>query len=489
MHVALISFLTNSLNTRTLSSYVKANGFQSTCLFCPVEFNDKNLDSLISILKQLNISLVGISTVTDDFQSAVLVTEKVKQSFDRPVIWGGAHVNVKPEESLQYADMICMGEGEEAFLELLQKRSESERPVTDIQNIWFNSGKGIVRNELRRLDENLDRFPHPDFDLDDMYVMTDTSFETLNATHINYEYSVMSSRGCPYSCTYCYNSYRRRQYMGKGRYLRTRNIEKVIEELSIAKTTFVGLKKINFMDDSFIARKKKDFELFKKLYRKKINLPFYALAEPMAFDFEKVRLLKECGLSELQVGIQSGSERMNRLEYNRKISNEKVLKMARFINEIGIGVVYDLIFNNPYESRDDLIETIDLLLQFPEPFSLQGYNLIFYPETQITDRALHDGNILIKEKSDDFSTIEGKGDSPIAMRGKSEVSSRFYEINYSSTEKEYYNSVISLMAYNHVPKFIIRFFRRSDSAIMSILLKLFNKSYITAHNLKRYVTG
>jgi len=488
MHVALISFLTNSLNTRTLSSYVKANGFKSTCLFCPVEFNDQNVTSLISVLKRLNISIVGISTVTDNFQSAVLVTEKVKQNFDLPVIWGGAHVNVKPEESLRYADMICMGEGEEAFLELLQNLSENKHLKTDIQNIWFNSSDGIVRNELRRLDENLDRFPHPDFDLNDMYVMNDTSFETLNETHINYEYSVMTSRGCPYSCTYCYNSYRRRQYKGKGRYLRTRHIEKVIEELSLAKRTFIGLKKINFMDDSFIARKMEDFELFKKLYLNKINLSFYALAEPMAFDFEKVKILKECGLSELQVGIQSGSARTNQLVYNRKISNEKVLKIARFINQMGIDVVYDLIFNNPYESREDLLETIDLLLQFPEPFSLQGYNLIFYPETQLTDRALQDGNILIKEKCEDFSTIEGKGDSPISMRGKSEVSSRFYEVNYNSKEKKYYNAVISLMAYNHVPKLIVRFFRMSDSAMMSILLKLFNRMYIIAHHLKQLVT-
>jgi anaerobic magnesium-protoporphyrin IX monomethyl ester cyclase len=435
----------------------------------------------------MEISLAGISTVTDDFPVAVSVTEKIKQTIGIPVIMGGAHVNVRPEESLKYADMICLGEGERAFLELLQKYSAKRHPDTDIQNIWFNTRDGVVRNELRRLDENLDRFPQPDFNLNDMYVMNESSFEKLNETHINFEYSVMTSRGCPYSCTYCYNSYRRRQYKGKGRYLRTRKIEKVIEELSIAKRTFKGLRKVNFMDDSFIARKMEDFEFFKNLYLEQINLPFFALAEPMAFDFEKVKILKNAGLSELQVGIQSGSERTNQQDYKRTMSNERVLKIARFINQLKIDVIYDLIFNNPYESREDLIETVDLLLKFPKPFSLQGYNLIFYPETQITDRALRDGNILVKEKCEDFSTIEGKGDSPITAGGQSKISSRFYTVNYNSGDKDYYNSVISLMAYNHVPKFIIRFFRLSDKGFMPVLLRLFYKSYNFAHDFKQFL--
>lgn len=490
MHIALISFLTNSLSTRTLSSHIKRNGFKSTCLFCQEEFNQTNLEALISLLKKLNISMVGISTVTDDFKKAVHLTAEIKKYLKIPVIWGGSHVNVRPEESLGYADIICMGEGEDALLDLLRNWSQQKHDEYRINNIWFNTPNGIVRNELRCLEEDIDRYPMPDFDVESMLVMDATSFKTIGEKHLNYEYSVMSSRGCPYSCTYCYNSYRRRQYKGKGKYLRTRKIEKVIEELALARKKFPGIRKINFMDDSFIARKVDDFKLFKQLYTEQINLPFYALAEPMAFDFRKVSLLADCGLSELQIGIQSGSERTNNEVYKRKISNEKVLKIAQFVHEKKISVVYDLIFNNPYESTSDLKDTIDLLLKFPQPFSLQGYNLIFYPETRLTDMALNDGKIEVRENEDaNFDTIESKCDSPIAMRGKGKTSSRFYNIHFDSKEKEYFNSVISLFAYNHVPRFVIKFFRTSDKPLMQALLEAFNKLYHAAHFLKQGFRG
>jgi len=487
LHLGLVSFLINSLNTRLLSSYLKENAYDVSCFFCEGLFNDHNLKELIEIIYKKNISLVGVSLVTDDYQSAVRITQEIKEKLGIPVIWGGAHVNVMSEESLNHADMICLGEGEEALLKLVRNMSAHEKVDTTIKNIWFNTDSGIVRNEICDLEENLDKYPFPDFDLNSMYVKNETGFEKISEKHLNGEYCIMTSRGCPYRCTYCYNNYRWRQYKGKGKYLRTRSIEKVIEELSIAKSTFNGLRKIKFMDDSFIARKNDDFQKFKVLYSENIDLPFYALAEPMAFNFEKVRLLKECGLSELQVGIQSGSERTNREEYKRKISNQKVLQMAQSINDLGINVVYDLIFNNPYETRKDLIETIDFLMKFPEPFSLQGYNLIFYPGTEITDRALKDGHISINEAGNDFSTIEGKEDSPISMRGKSEVSGRFYKVNFNSMEKEYYNSVISLMAYNHVPRFIIRFFRISDKRFMLMLLRFFNRIYSMAHDLKQSI--
>jgi len=486
-HIGLVSFVRNSLNTRLLSSYLKENGHDASCFFCEGTFNDNQLKELIKLIDRKKISIIGVSLVTDDYQSAVRITHEVKEQLHIPVIWGGAHVNVMPEEALKHADMICLGEGEEGLLELVHNLSSQDAVDTSIKNIWFNTGLGIIRNEIRNLEEDLDKYPFPDFDLDSMYVMNENGFEKLNEKHLNGEYSIMTSRGCPYGCTYCYNNYRRRQYKNKGKYLRTRNIEKVIEELLIANRTFKGLRKIKFMDDSFIARKMQDFIKFKELYSQHVGLPFYSLAEPMAFDYQKVKLLRECGLSDLQVGIQSGSERTNRNDYKRKVPNQKVLQMAKSINALGINVVYDLIFNNPYETREDLVETIDFLLKFPEPFALQGYNLIFYPGTEITERALKDGHISQNEIVNDFSTIEGKEDSPISMRGQSKISGRFYKVNYSSSGKEYYNSVISLMAYNHVPRFIIRFFRMSDNPIMLLLLKLFNRLYNFAHDLKQAI--
>jgi radical SAM superfamily enzyme YgiQ (UPF0313 family) len=485
-HVALISFLTNSINTRSLSSYLKKNGHDVICFFCPVAFNQKNLNELTDLLKTNDIGLVGISLVTDDYCSAVLVTGEIKRKLNVPVIWGGAHVNVKPEECLQHADMICLGEGEEALLDLVENNSEGEFDMST-KNVWLNTENGIVRNELRNLEENLDKYPFPDFDLTTQFVMNEKGFENLTEEHFNGEYSIMTSRGCPYSCHYCYNSYRRKQYKGKGKYLRKRSIENIIDELVIATTNFKNLRIINFWDDSFVTRSIEEFAKFKDLYKARVRLPFFALIEPMAFDYNKIAILKEAGLSGLQVGIQSGSQRVNKLVYNRPVLNKKILEIANFINKIGINVKYDIIFNNPYEISEDVADTVKLLLKFPRPFILQGYNLIFYPETVLTDKALHDNYILNKSGTNDFSTIQSKNDSPLATFGNSAVSNRFFLINYRSDEKKYYNSLISLIASMHVPKAIIKFFARSEYTYKRSMLKIFIAIYTFVAGLKHKV--
>lgn len=481
---ALISFLSNSINTRSLSAYLKQNGFAVTCYFCPEEFNAVNLQVLIGLLKEKQTTFVGISLVTDNYAAAVRVTQAIRDELGIPVLWGGAHVNIRPEESLRHADMICVGEGEDAVLELHRKMAAGALS-TDVRNVWFRTANGIIRNELRPLEENLDKYPFPDFDLSSQVFLTLSGYEPVDEKHFNDEYSIMTSRGCPYSCRYCYNSYRRKQYDGKGKYLRARSIENVIAELVQAKRRFKHLRRINFWDDSFVARRTEDFIRFKELYREQVGLPFFALIEPMAFNEEKIAILKEAGLAELQIGVQTGSERVNREVYNRPVSNQKVIDVARAVNRMGIKATYDFIFNNPYETLEDIQETIRMLLQFPRPVHLQGYNLIFYPGTDITDKALKDGYISLKPELDDFSTIQGRKDSPTAMLGKTEVSGRLYTINYNSGNKEYLNAVISLFIRRHIPHGVVRYFARGETPFRKALLKAMVSLYLAAVRVKR----
>lgn len=169
------------------------------------------------------------------------------------------------------------------------------------------------------------------------------------------------------------------------------------------------------------------------------------------------------------------------------MSNQRVIEVARQISELGIDVIYDVIFNNPYENPDDVAQTVNLFLQFPKPVILQGFNLIFYPGTEITDRALKDGYISVKEMVEDYSTIEGAKDSPTSMKGKSLISDRFYSIHYSSEKKEYWNTVLSLFAFLHVPAGLLHFFGKSETPMKKFFLSLFLQLYTFAHTLKSMV--
>ena len=488
--IALISFIMDSISIQVLASHLKMNGYDTILIFCPSMFNERNSKGLIELLKGKDVSLIGISVFTNNYGSAVTATRLIKEGMHLPVVWGGPHVNVRPEECLSHADMICMGEGEEALLELAESVLRRKDQNTAIKNIWFKTNNIIIRNELRDLEGNLDKYPFPDCDLDVQYLMNQNGIiKWRDKFSQREEYSILTSRGCSFGCAYCYNNYRRMQYQGKGEYLRMRSVENVIQELAQAKKLFINLKFILFWDDNFIARDLASIRQFRDLYTSMIGgIPFYILSDPRSFDSEKIKLLRECGLKRIQIGIQSGSERINADIYHRIVSNQKILKMAHCFHQLGIEVVYDLIFNNPYETRDDIIKTIHLLLKLPRPFFIQGYNIIFFPGTDITHLAIRDGFISLKTNIDDFSKIEGHYDSPISAKGKDVFNTRFYTINFDVREKKYWNQIISMFEFRFIPKFIvyplIRFFVQSDSFYKRWLLNEIIEFYLLLSKIR-----
>lgn len=491
VHTALISFVVNSITIRMLSSYLKMNGYDTACFFCPGIFNEENSKELIKILKEKKTSLVGISVLTDYYYAAVSVTKLIKKNIGIPVIWGGAHVDVRPEECLRHADIICMGEGEEALLELAGNLSLRRQLNTDIKNICFKTENGIIRNDLRNIEENLDKYPFPDYAPDTQYLMNERGFDKWREEFLQKQYHIMTSRGCPYNCAYCYNNYRRKQYQGKGKYLRMRSVENVIQELIQAKKIYKDLQSILFLDDNFLNRSLAELDRFKELYLKKVNgIPFYLLTDPRLFDEKKIKILRDCGLHKMQIGIQSGSEWLNKEVYNRPVFNKEILEMARCINQLGIKVVYDIIFNNPYETRDDIIRTVELLLKLSGPFSVQGYNLIFYPGTDITNKALKDGYISLKRDKDDFSTIQGTYNSPLHMTRKDVFSSRFYSISFNTRGKKYWNQLIFMLKFRHIPdsliRFLIRFFLKSDTFYKKAALNGIISFYLICRSIRNW---
>ena len=134
---------------------------------------------------------------------------------------------------------------------------------------------------------------------------------------------------------------------------------------------------------------------FARRYAQEVGLPFRCLASPLAITAEKLALLTGVGLRGLQIGVQSGSERTRRL-YQREGSSEAVIKagqiLARFIPPLE-PPKYDIILDNPYETLEDLQDTLHLLMRIPPPFQVQPFSLVFIPGTDLHTRAVKDGLI------------------------------------------------------------------------------------------------
>ena len=410
---------------RSLAAYLKSRGVPTRQIFLPdavaelEDFSGRFYRYDPAVLDRVAVlcadaDLVGISLFTMYFERVADLTAKLKERIRAPVLWGGIHPTVKPGECLRHADMICVGEGEEALYDLVRRMGEG-LPAGDVPNIWVRRDGEIVRNNLRPLIQDLDNLPFPDYELEDDYVMIagegrvermdrelleeflGSSPMALNARTVPYQ--TMATRGCPHSCTYCCNHLLRKLYGGQ-RYLRRRSPENIVSELSEVVRRYPFIKRITFSDDSFFAAGEEAIAEFAGLYRKKVGLPFFCLGSPLTITAGKLEHLAAAGMVELQMGIQSASERTLQL-YNRRIPVDLTEKAAVLINRHRKTVmpIYDFLLDNPYEDTRDVVETLRFALKLPRPYVLQPFSLVLFPGTVLYDRARADG-ILADEKVD-----------------------------------------------------------------------------------------
>lgn len=307
------------------------------------------------------------------------------------VVWGGSHPTVAPEDAGGYADAVCVGEGEGAILDLID-RLEGGGYIGGIPNVWALRAGEREPNPMRPLIPDLDVLPFPWWESSGcLYVEDDSICDTLPADAVT-SHDVMTSRGCFYRCSYCIHSKLFEMSKGLGQYVRRRSPETVVAELEYNILHFPQANRVRFWDEVFTFSPKW-IERFVELYRERIGLPFfcYTTAGLTNSRPEILVRLASAGLRYISMGIQSGSERVRRDVYERPSSNEALREAAHRFRELGLFAEYDLIIDNPFETEEDHASSLDFLLSLPRPFRLFQHSLTFFPHYTITDRALAEG--------------------------------------------------------------------------------------------------
>lgn len=424
MKVTLISPYPDitAFGIRTISAYLKSHGHETQLIFIPdpygenllfglQRYDDRALDGLIQLCKDSD--LIGITLMTNFYEGAVQITNKLKSGLKAPVIWGGIHPTIRPEESLEHADIVCVGDGEDAVLELAEKIEKGES-YQNVKNLWFKKDGSLIKNPPRELSHNLDIYPMPDYSTDDSHIMYEGRIQPLNydLTRLFLEkgaisqhlkkvgYQTMTGRGCPHKCTYCINDTLKKMYNNEN-YLRWRSTTQVIDELIWVKENLPYVGFIWISDDAFFARPKKNLEEFCKEYKEKINLPFSCLASPMTVSEEKMEMLVDAGLVYLQMGVETGSAKIQVLFNRKQMDKERLMKAFNIINKYKDQMLppsYDFILDVPYETDDDRIESLRLIAQIPKPFNLGLFSLVLYPGTKLYEMATNDGMIRDEKK-------------------------------------------------------------------------------------------
>src|SRR3990172_7602378 len=104
---------------------------------CHTDVSQEDVDVLLGELEKQNPALIGIGLKSSHFPDAKRITAAIKARFNVPVVWGGDHPTIDPENCIRHTDMVCVGEGFDTLLELTQRMAQG-KPYEDIQNLWLN---------------------------------------------------------------------------------------------------------------------------------------------------------------------------------------------------------------------------------------------------------------------------------------------------------------------------------------------------------------
>ncbi len=290
--------------------------------------------------------VVGISGLSVEVGSTLKIIKICKEyNRDCKVIWGGLHASFMPDDCIKNEDVdfVVVGEGEETVLDLCQTLQSNGKSLHDVRGILFKENGKVVHTPTRGLAPDLNDLPIPARDL----ILYPESF---NHTSMG---SMIASRGCPWRCTFCSS----RNFWDQK--LRFRDAESVIGEIKLLNEKY-NTNYIMFWDDSFTIHRKVIKKYCEGILDAGLKISWRTATRADLIDEEMLGLMKKAGCIKLEIGIESGSERI-RKEIKKDVSNEQIRKAFRMINKAGISTGAFFMAGFPYETEEDLDETARLM--------------------------------------------------------------------------------------------------------------------------------
>lgn len=418
--VLLIGFYNEkALGVRYLANALSENGYKPYILFfkgfnsiIPSKATEKELELLKELITKINPFFIGLSVMSSLYlETTYMVNDIIKKNFSTPVAWGGVFATLMPEKAVKNCDFVMKGEGEKTIVELLS-HIEGDQKYDTIQNLSFINKNGeFINNDVRALEQNLDVYGYPAIGGENMFLIHDDKITRGDPQIHSFTYELNASRGCPFTCSYCSAINLRRVYTGKGKYVRFRSVNSVMEELNEAKRKISKLRVIHFWDEIF-SDEDGWVEEFCRRYKKEIGIPFRIWGHPLKVDKKIISHLVDAGLYQIVVGIQSGSERVRKEVFHRHEKQEQIINSSKVLSDCHVPkVYYDFMIRHPFETPNDLKETFYLCLKLAFPFQLNIHGLNFLPATDIVDMAREQG-IYTEEELNNmmFSSIQEQYD-------------------------------------------------------------------------------
>lgn len=320
------------------------------------ESSDMHTDFRAKV-KEFNPDIIGFSIfeVTFNlFKELIGVARDIIRSRKIKVAVGGIHAIFWPESiaGTPDVDFISIAEAENTFVDLCNKIS-SGKPYFDQPGFWIKEGKRWRKNSASELvDLNSLSIAEP-FMFGDRFMMK-PMLGKLRKT-----ITVELSRGCPYSCTYCSDSFLARKFANLGKWYRVKSVSKIDEEYSLLINKYKPEFIYKFSETFLVAGDRWLTDYF-DMY-KKYSLPFWTESRPETINENNIRMLADSNCIRFSLGLESGNEWYRRRYLKRAYSNVQVVKATSILRKYGISFSMNLIIGFPFETRKMILDGIDIL--------------------------------------------------------------------------------------------------------------------------------
>jgi radical SAM superfamily enzyme YgiQ (UPF0313 family) len=434
--------------TRSIISYLRSKGHQAqTVYFCDglgITPPDRAFELLYETLRRLRPTVVGISFFCTHRATAERVARFCKQELGALVVAGGVHATIDPEDALRFSDIVIQGDGEFPLHELLNNYSGDASIAATIPGAVYRDGQGEVRFGKPNTYINLDDLPFPDLDEDAIFIQNEKTWVGLDPTTIA-EICVLASRGCPFVCTYCSNSFLN-DLPNRPR-VRIKSAEYILAELERNKKRFSKATKVVFSDEMLLANKR-NVEAMLEAYPQRIGLPFGCLFHPNTIDEGLMEKLVHAGMLMGRAGIQAMSQNTRNTLYARNTKDADIVRVARLFQQYPeVRLAFDVIVNNPLEKPEDIQDGFDFMLTIPGNFELFVHVLMHLPKTKLTEQFLKAGLITTQQ-------IEGYNLHPNTLAIN--ILSRQLQTDASYGLDRHWLYMVSLISKHFVPRGLLQ---------------------------------
>ncbi len=360
----------------SLTAHLKHAGLKSDVVIKSLEKNP------IRTIKRLNPSIVGISVLSTEHNWLIHATQAVRSAMPHvKIIVGGIHAIFYPEEILSTtsADLVCHSEGEDVLLNVIKELNKSNPSWYSIPGISYRDSLGVIHtNERATLVQFDDKI------VEDRAIYYDRYPPLAN----DIVHRFFSSRGCPYRCSFCYNSSIQDLFVGKGTYVRQKSVEHFIQEIDSQYTKY-SIRSVFFYDDLFTFDKKW-LKRFLEIYKIKINIPFMCTTRADLIDEDTSRMLAEAGCRTASFGIETGNYQIRKNILKKDISDEQIIRCGNLLRKYSIWTQTSNMFCLPNETLEDAYKTVELNIKAKANFAFSALFMPF-PKTEIADYCIKQG--------------------------------------------------------------------------------------------------